>query len=152
MDGLTMKAGLAIGVLLLFGFLWLIWKFFSKVFKHVVIMLILSAAGFAFFYYRYRSFSPPPPSYRGKHAYMKDSGLYLGEVESEGEDSKRGKVWIVRPLGSNYLTRYSKSRVMLKDKFELKPEPTPEPSPESKPTTDKVDKVEKKGDAKKKKN
>ncbi|MBO0724043.1 MAG: hypothetical protein J2P52_00460 [Blastocatellia bacterium] len=149
MDGLTMKAALVIGVLLTLGFLWLVWKFFAKLFKHVLIMLILTALGMGFFYFRYRSFTPPPKPDIGKHAYMKNSGLYLGEVVSEGEDSVRGKVWIIRPLGSNYPVKYAKSKVTLKDKMELKPEPTPAPSLESKPASDKADK---KGDTKKKKN
>jgi hypothetical protein len=151
MDGLTMKAALAIGVLLTLGFLWLVWKFFANLFKHVVIMLVLAVLGVGFFYYRYRSFSPLPKPNIGKHAYMKNSGLYLGEVVAEGEDGLRGKVWIIRPLGGNYPVKYAKSKVTLKDKMELKPEPTlaPAPSPESKPASDKADK---KGDIKKKKN
>lgn len=153
MDGLTMKAGLAIGALLLIGLLWLVWKFFAKVFKHVVIILILSAAGFTFFYYRYRSFSPPPRPYVGKHAHMRDGGDYIGVVEGEGDDSRRGKVWIIRPPGG-YPQKYSKARVTLKDKIELKPgpTPTPTPTPEGKPAPDKMDKVDKKADTKKKKN
>jgi|SRR5215475_1594481 len=149
MDGLTMKAALVIGVLLTLGFLWLVWKFFAKLFKHVVIMLVLTVLGVGFFYFRYRSFSTLPKPDIGKHAYMKNSGLYLGEVVAEGEDSIRGKVWIIRPLGSNYPVKYAKSRVMLKDKMELKSTPTAAPSPENKPTPDKADK---KGDLKKKKN
>jgi hypothetical protein len=67
---------------------------------------------------------------------MKANGEYIGVVEADGEDSRRGKVWIIRPVGG-YPQRYSKSRVELKDKMELKPEPTPTPTPESKPTSDK---------------
>src|SRR5688572_825171 len=148
MDGLTMKAALVIGALLLIGVLWLVWKFFAKVFKHVVIMLVLCVAGVTFFYFRYRSFSPPSPPYVGKHAYMKEGGAYIGVVENQAEDSRRGQVWIIRPPGS-YPQRYAKSRVMLKDKMELKPEPTATPAPESKPASDTVDK---KSDIKKKKN
>lgn len=146
MDGLTMKAGLVIGALLLIGFLWLVWKFFAKLFKHVVIMLVLCVAGVTFFYFRYRSLTPPRPKPDiGKHAYMKDSGEYIGVVEAEGEDSRRGRVWIIRPLGG-YPQKYSKARVTLKDKMELKPAPTqiPAPSPESKPAPDKEVKIENK--------
>jgi hypothetical protein len=139
MDGLTMKAALVIGALLLIGILLLVWKFFAKVFKHVVIMLVLTVAGVTFFYFRYRSLPPPASPYKGKHAYMKANGEYIGVVEAEGEDNRRGQVWIVRPLGG-YPQKYSKSRVMLKDKMELKPEQTPAPSPESKPASDKGDK------------
>jgi hypothetical protein len=143
MDGLTMKAALVIGALLLIGFLLLVWKFFAKVFKHVLIMVLIGVAGAALFVYifyiRYGSFSPRPRPDIGKHAYMKVSGEYIGVVEAEGEDDRRGPVWIVRTLGGNP-HKFSKSRVMLKDKMELKPEQTPAPSPESKPASDKGDK------------
>jgi hypothetical protein len=139
MDGLTMKVALTIGALLLIGLLLLVWKFFAKVFKHVVIMLVIGVALMTFFIYRYRSLPPPVSLYKGKHAYMKANGEYIGVVEAEAEDSRRGPVWIVRPVGG-YPLRYSKSRVTLKDKMELKPERTPEPSPESKPASEKVDK------------
>ena len=131
MDGFTIKAALVIGLLLLIGFLWLVWKFFFKLFKHVLIMLLIGGAGAAYYYYR--SLPPPPPDYVGKHAYMKETGVYIGVVEAQGDDSRRGPVWIVRPVGG-YPQRYAKSRVMLKDKMELKPEQTPAaPAPEAKP-------------------
>jgi hypothetical protein len=140
MDWLTIKVALVIGAVLLIGFLLVVWKFFAKVFKHVVIMLLIGAAGSAFYYYR--SLPPPKPLYVGKHAYMKDNGDYIGVVEGQGEDSRRGPVWIVRPVGG-YPQKYSKARVTLKDKIELKPEQTTAPSPESKPAPDKVDKKKK---------
>src|SRR5262245_3413623 len=136
MDGLTMKVALTIGALLLIGFLFLVWKFFAKIFKHVVILLFIGAALMTFFYFRYRSLPPPASPYKGKHAYMKANGEYIGVVEAEGEDSRRGKVWIIRPVGG-YPEKYSKSRVELKDKMELKQEQTATPAPESKPTSDK---------------
>jgi hypothetical protein len=139
MDGLTMKVALTIGALLLIGFLLVVWKVFGKVFKHVVIMLLIGVAGAAFFIYviyiRYGSFSQPVSPYKGKHAYMKANGEYIGVVEAEGEDSRRGKVWIIKVGG--YPQKYSKSRVELKDMLVIKPEPTPTPIPESKPTSDK---------------
>jgi len=137
MDGLTVKVALAVGIVLLIGFLWLVWKFFAKVFKHVIIMLLIGGAGAAFYYYR--ALPPPPPPYIGKHAYMKENGEYIGVVEGQAEDNRRGPVWIIRPVGS-YPQRYAKSRVTLKDKMEIKPAPTPAPTPESKPATNKVDK------------
>jgi hypothetical protein len=73
---------------------------------------------------------------------MKGSGEYIGVVVAEGEDSRRGKVWIVRPAGG-YPQKYSKLRVELKDKMELKSGPTPAPTPESKPASDNVDKKKK---------
>ena len=141
MDGLAMKAALVMGALLLIGFLLVVWKFFAKVFKHVVIMLLIGAAGAVFYYYR--SLPPPPPFYVGKHAYMKDNGEYIGVVEGQAEDSRRGPVWMIRPLGGGPPTKYSKSRVTLKDKMELKPAQTPAPSPEGKPASDKVYKKKK---------
>jgi hypothetical protein len=142
MDGLTMKVALTIGALLLIGLLLLVWKFFAKVFKHVVIMLFIGAGLMTFFYYRYRSLPPPASPYKGKHAYMKANGVYIGIVEAEGEDSRRGKVWIIRPAGG-YPEKYSKARVELKDSMELKQEPTPTPTPESKPSPGKVYKKKK---------
>ena len=140
MDGLAMKVALTIGALLLIGFLLVVWKFFAKVFKHVVIMLLIGVAGAAFFVYivfiRYGSSSPRPRPDIGKHAYMKVTGEYIGVVEAEAEDSRRGKVWIIRPAGG-YPQKYSKSRVELKDRMELKSEPTSTPTPESKPASDK---------------
>ena len=135
MDGLTMKTALVIGALLLIGFLWLIWKFFTKLFKHVIIMLLIGSVGATFYYCR--SLPPPPPHYMGKHAYM--DGEYIGVVEGQGEDRQRGPVWIIRPVGG-YPQRYAKKRVTLKDKIELKTEQTQAPSPESKPASDKTEK------------
>src|SRR5262245_39690507 len=127
MDGLTLKVGLAIGALLLIGFLWLVWKFFAKVFKHVLIVMVISVLGaILFLYLRYGSSSPRLSPDIGKHAYTKDGGDYIGVVEGETEDSRRGAVWVIRPL-SGYPQRYSKKRVTLKDKMELKLTPTPTP-------------------------
>jgi hypothetical protein len=137
MDGVTMKAALVIAPVLLVGFMWLVWKFFTKAFKHVVIMLVIGVAGSAFYYYR--TLPPPTPPFVGKHAYMKDNGEYIGVVEGQGEDRRRGSVWIIRPVGG-YPQKYSKARVMLKDKMEIKPEQTPAPTVESIPASDKVDK------------
>ncbi|HEY6401182.1 MAG TPA: hypothetical protein VI479_07220 [Blastocatellia bacterium] len=149
MDGLTMKATLAIGVLLLIGFLWLMWKFFYKVFKHVVIMLVIAVLGSTLFIYlRYSSSTPRKNPDIGKHAYMKDGGAYIGVVEGEDQDSRRGAVWVIRPLGG-YPQRYSKKRVTLKEKIELKLTPTEAPTPVSAPASNNA---EKKDDAKKKKN
>jgi hypothetical protein len=137
MDGITTKIGIAVGALVLIALLWLIWKFFAKLFKHVVIMLLIGGAGAAFYYYR--SLPPPPPPYVGKHAYMKETGSYIGVVEGEGDDNRRGPVWIVRPAGG-YPQKYAKSRITLKDKLEIVPNQTPEPSPVLKPAANKSDK------------
>jgi hypothetical protein len=157
MGEFTITATLAIGLLLLIVTLWLVWKFFFRLFKHVVIMLLIGAAGAAFYYYR--SLPPPPPEYIGKHAYMKENGVYIGVVEGQDEDSRRGPVWIVRPVGG-YPQRYAKSRVTLKDKMELKPDQTPTPeakpaatkAPESKPPEAKAEKGKSADKTDKKKN
>ncbi|MGE0127321.1 MAG: hypothetical protein AB7U82_04365 [Blastocatellales bacterium] len=135
MDGFTIKTALVIGLLVLIGFLWLVWKFFFKLFKHVLIMLLIGGAGAAYYYYR--SLPPPPPEYVGKHAYMKENGTYIGVVEGQGDDNRRGPVWIVRPVGG-YPQRYAKTRVTLKDKMELRPEQSPSPKPEAKPAATKA--------------
>jgi hypothetical protein len=140
MDGFTTKAALAIGAVALLALLWLIWKFFTKLFKHVIIMLLIGAAGAAFYYYR--SLPPPQPYYVGKHAYMKDTGAYIGVVEAQGEDSRRGSVWVIRPVGG-YPQKYAKSRVTLKDKMEILTTPSPASSPEIKPAANKLDKGKK---------
>ncbi len=146
MEGFTIKIGVAIGVILLIALLWVVWKFFSKLFKHVIIMLIIGFAGSAFYYYR--TLPPPHPPYVGKHAYMKANGEYIGVVEGQSDDKQRGPVWIVRPAGS-YPQKYAKSRVLLKDTMVLKTAPASTPAPESKPGADKkidksADKIDKK--------
>ncbi|MDX2041794.1 MAG: hypothetical protein SF097_11110 [Acidobacteriota bacterium] len=113
------------GGLLLLAFLWLIWKFFFKLLKHFVIILILGGifAGVSW----YRNQPPPKNPAIGKHAYLTESGKYLGVVEGEGDDPRRGAVWVTRFPGGHPLM-YGKSRVTLKDKRDLASEPTPEPT------------------------
>ena len=65
------------------------------------------------------------------------------EARRLAEAGERGPVWIVRPVGG-HPQKYSKKRVTLKDKMELKPEQAPAPSTESKPAPDNVDKKKKK--------
>ncbi len=129
MDEYTIKTAIAVGVVVLIGGLWLVWKFFYKFFKHVVIALLIGAAGATIYYLR--SLPPPPPSHIGKHAYLVASGKYLGVVEGQGKDRERGEVWIVRPPGG-YTRMYSKSRVTLKDKRD--PEAEAESTPAVAPT------------------
>jgi hypothetical protein len=129
MDEYPIKAAIVIGALLALGLLWLVWKFFFKLFKHVIIALLIGAAGAAFYYYR--SLPPPRDPNIGKHAYGNVSGRYLGVVEGQGEDAQRGPIWGVRsPDG--HLTKYPKSRVTLKDKLE--PPPQTEPAPATTPS------------------
>jgi hypothetical protein len=122
----TTKAGLVIGALALLGVMWAVWKFFTSLFKYALIGLVVVALGAGLTALR---MMPPPknPAY-GKHAYLKTNGLYLGVVETQGEDTRRGEVWGVR-LPGDYLKMYRKSQVELKDKYEPPPSPSPSSSP-----------------------
>ena len=120
------KAGLVAGALVVLGIVWAIWKFFTSLFKYALIGLVVVAIGVGLTYYR---MMPPPknPAY-GKHAYLKENGKYLGVVETQGEDNRRGEVWGVR-LPGDHLKMYGKSRIELKEKYEPPPAPSPELSP-----------------------
>jgi hypothetical protein len=122
----SVKIGLVVGLLALLAILWAVWKFFTALFKYVIIGLVVAAIGAGLTWYRMQ---PPPrnPNF-GKHAYLKENGAYLGVVESQGDDNQRGEVWIIRPPGG-HPAMYRKSRVDLKDKYEPPPSPAPEPSP-----------------------
>ena len=73
---------------------------------------------------------------------MKETGAYIGVVEAQGDDNRRGPVWIIRPAGG-YPQKYAKTRVTLKDKMEIIPAQSPAPSPETKPAANKLDKGKK---------
>lgn len=130
MDAYTLKVAVAVTLLLALGALWLIWKYFFR-FLGIAILLLLLVIGGAGFYV-YRMIPPKNPSI-GKHAYLRDSGKYLGVVEGSGEDNTRGEVWIVRPPG-RYPVMYTKSRVVLRDRREPDKEPKPSPSPSPPPS------------------
>jgi len=133
MDGYTTKLLIFGGVLVAVLFLWVIWKFFSGMIKHVIIILLLGGI-FAGAYYFFRTPSPPAKNPAiGKHAYLTESGKYLGVVEGEGEDARRGPVWNIRFPG-DHPRMYGKSRVTLKDKRDLASEPTPSPTAALTPT------------------
>ncbi|MBK6796238.1 MAG: hypothetical protein IPG76_05445 [Acidobacteria bacterium] len=123
MDALTLKVALTIGLLMMLLSVWLVWKFFFPFLKYAILLLLLVIAGSGFYIYR---MIPRRNPAIGRHAYLSDSGKYLGVVEGSGEDNTRGEVWIVRPPG-RYPVIYSKSRVVLKDKREIDREPRPSP-------------------------
>ncbi len=129
MDKQTIIIAAVIGLLAVIVVLWFVWKVYYKLFKHVIIALLIGAAGSAL--YVYRSLPPPRDPNLGKHAYMTASGKYLGVVEGQGEDRQRGPIWIVRPPGG-YTVMYAKSRVTLKEKMD--PEPKAESSPATTPS------------------
>ncbi|HMV47359.1 MAG TPA: hypothetical protein PLD20_24870 [Blastocatellia bacterium] len=129
--------GLLIGLL----FLFVVWKMFFSFLKHAVIILILGGTFVTFYWYRTHSTPTKKPAI-GKHAYLTETGKYLGVVEGEGDDSRRGPVWNIRFPGG-HPRMYGKSRVTLKDNRDIASEPTPEPtetpspSPTAKPGADK---------------
>lgn len=138
MELINWKIALAIALVIWIGFLWLSWKYFFKLFKHLILIMLIGStfAGV----YLYRMLPPAHNPNIGKHAYSNDTGRYLGVVEGSGDDSRRGEVWIVRPPGRYPLT-YSKSRVTLKNRREIDKEPketpatlsTPSPKPVKRP-------------------
>jgi len=132
MDGYSIKLWLGLGAVVLLVFLWLVWKFFFKLFKHFIIILILGGI-FAGAYW-YRSQPPPKNPAIGKHAYLTENGKYLGVVEGQGDDNRRGEVWITRAPGEHQ-KMYGKTRVTLKDKRDIASKPTPEPTATSTPAT-----------------
>ena len=132
MDGYTIKLLIAGGLLLLLLFLWVVWKFFFGMLKHVLILMILGGILVGGIWWRMQPARKNPVI--GKHAYMTESGKYLGVIEGEGEDPRRGPVWNIRFPG-DHPKMYGKSRVTLKDKRNLASEPTPSPSTSPTPKT-----------------
>lgn len=122
----------AVGVLVLSGALGLIWKLAFRLFKYALLALVL--VGMAVGAYWYRLQPPPKPAGIGQHAYLTSTGKYLGVVEGQGDDLRRGAVWIVR-LPGDHAKMYPKTNVMLKNKRDLAAEPTPEPTATPKPAT-----------------
>jgi hypothetical protein len=119
MEEYPVKVVLGIAFLVVIVVLWLVRKFFSKLFKFFLAGLIIVLIGVGSYVYR---MMPQRDANIGKHAYLKRNGLYLGTVEGSGEDNQRAKVWIIRPPGG-YPMRYLKSNVILKDRLEIEKEP-----------------------------
>jgi membrane protein implicated in regulation of membrane protease activity len=114
MDRFTLTLILAAGVVVVLGVLLFTWKYHFRLFKYLLAAFIFFAAVTALLIYRMRPVEPKRDPAIGKHAYMKQTGEYLGVVEGSGRDRQRGEVWIVRPPGG-YQVMYGKSRVTLKD-------------------------------------
>jgi hypothetical protein len=146
MIGKTLIIGLAILLLAIIVLLWIVWKFFFRFFKYFAIALIATVAGISMYYFRMPQQRNPAI---GKHAYLTENGKYLGVVEGQGEDTRRGEIWIVRPPG-RYPVMYSKSRVTLKDKREIEKEPKEEPTPSPSASPGQKKGISKKGVAEKK--
>ncbi len=121
----TILIAAAVVLLVLIVLLWIVWKFFFKFFKYFAIALIATVAGIGMYYFQMQPQRNPAI---GKHAYLTENGQYLGVIEGQGEDTRRGEVWIVRPPG-RYPLMYSKKRVTLKEKREIDKEPKEDPTP-----------------------
>jgi len=114
MNDYYLIGGIIIGSVLVGGALimWLASNFFFRFLRHILIIFLLGLVGAGVYVYRMIPRTNPAI---GKHAFLKESGKYLGVVEASGEDNRRGEVWVVRPPG-RYPVMYSKTRVVLKDK------------------------------------
>ena len=123
-DTYTREMLSAIALLIVAAILWLVWKFFFSLFKHVLSALFIAAIASGVYYYVMNQPPPQDPNV-GKHAYGTSSNRYLGVIEAGSEDS-----YVVR-LG-NAQTRYPKARVIIKDKMEPIAVESPSPSPKSK--------------------
>jgi len=132
MDKFTLTLVLTAGLVVILGVLWFTWKYYFEFFKYFLVAFIFFAVVVAGFIYRMRPVEPKRDPAIGKHAYMRQTGDYLGVVEGSGRDRQRGEVWFVRPPGG-YLLMYGKSRVTLRDGEEIekkeKAEPSPSPTP-----------------------
>jgi membrane protein implicated in regulation of membrane protease activity len=114
MDKFTLTLVMTAGVVVLLGILWFTWKYHFRLFKYLLAALIFFAAVTATLIYRLQPVPPKRNPTIGKHAYMKQTGEYLGVVEGSARDRQRGEVWIVRPPGG-YQLMYGKSRLTLRD-------------------------------------
>jgi hypothetical protein len=136
MDAYTTKMVTAIGLLLLICLLWVVWKFFYALFKHVLVALFIAAIGSGIYYYVMSQPPPPKDPNVGKHAYGASSGRYLGEIEAAQNDPQSGAVWIIRQPGGQQ-TKIAKARVVVKDKMDpvTEEQTSPSPTPATKPKT-----------------
>lgn len=99
---------LAAAVILLLIVGWIIFKFFFKLLKHFILAVILAVVVAMFWY---QPFATKPDPNIGKFAYGTVSNSFLGVVVA---NDKEGGSWIVEKSGIR--TKYSKSKVILKDK------------------------------------
>ena len=117
----------AVALLIVAAILWLVWKFFFSLFKHVLMALFIAAIASGVYYY-VMSQPPAKDPNVGKHAYGVSSGRYLGVIEAATEDS------FVVKLGSAQ-TKYPKARVTVKEKMD--PVTVESPSPTVTPRNNK---------------
>lgn len=130
-DPYTRQVFMAIGALLLFAVLWIIWRFFFTIFKHVIFgIFVFVASGAVYWYLRSPAQERAPEV--GKHAYGVTSKRYLGKVQSVVNDEPRGVTLGVRAPGGT-IASYPKDSVVLRDEM-LAVEPTATPVPSPSPT------------------
>ena len=127
-DNYTREMLLAIALLFVLAVLWLAWKFFFSIFKHVLTAVFITILGSGIYYY-VMSQPPPRDPNVGKHAYGTSSNRYLGVIEAATEDS-----FVIKQVGGQQ-TKLPKARVIVKDKMDpvAAVSPSPSPSPTSKP-------------------
>ena len=121
-DTYTRELLTAIALLIVAAILWLVWKFFYAVFKHVLAALFIAAIASGVYYYVMNQ-PPPRDASIGKHAYGSGTSRYLGVIEAATEDA-----WVIKqPDG--YQVKYPKARVIIKDKMDPVAPSSPSPSP-----------------------
>ena len=125
-DNYTREMVLAIGLLIIMAVLWLAWKFFFSIFKHVLTAVFLAVLGSGIYYY-VMSQPPPRDANVGKHAYGTSSNRYLGVIESATDDS-----FVIKQPGGQQ-TKVPKARVVVKDKMDPVEAAVPSPSPSASP-------------------
>jgi membrane protein implicated in regulation of membrane protease activity len=128
MDRFTLTLVLTVGLVAVLSVLWYTWKHHFQLFKYFLVAFIFFAAVAGAIIYRLQPVAPKRNPAIGKHAYMKQTGEYLGVVEGSGRDRQRGEVWFVRPPGG-YPLMYGKSRVTLRDEEDIEKEDEASPSP-----------------------
>jgi hypothetical protein len=121
---------MAIGALLLFATLWIIWRFFFKLFKYVIFgIFVFFASGALYWYFRSPSEVRAPEV--GKHAYGVTSKRYLGKVHNVLREGSSVTFGVRAPGGA--ITSYPKESVVLRDEM-IAVEPTATPAPSPSPT------------------
>ncbi len=120
-DTYTREMLTALGLLIVATILWLVWKFFFSLFKHVLTALFIAALASGVYYYVMNQPPARDPNV-GKHAYGVSSNRYLGVIEAGTEDS-----YVVRSGGAQI--KYPKAKVVIKAKMDPVSASTPTASP-----------------------
>ena len=126
-DTYTREMLSAIALLIVAAILWLVWKFFFSLFKHVLTALFIAAIASGVYYY-VMSQPPPQDPNIGKHAYGTSSNRYLGVIEAGSDDE-----YVVGLAGVK--KRYPKGRLIIKDKMDPVPIESPSPTAKAKPNS-----------------